>query len=81
MNTYKITRGGWVTYQTFNTIEEAQAWAFEKWEDDAIVTLSDDVVITPPTLEEKLGLDKDFGYMLIEMFLLTALLIKIIYPC
>lgn len=75
MNTYKITRGGWVTYQTFNTIEEAQAWAFEKWGDEAVVTLSTDYIITPPTPEEKLGLDKDFGAQLIELFLLDNRLI------
>ena len=70
MNTYKITRGGWVTYQTFNTIEEAQAWAFEKWGDDAMVSVSNDIVVTPPTPEQKLLFDKDFGSMLVEMFLL-----------
>ena len=75
MNTYKITRGGWLTYQTFNTIEEAQAWAFEKWGDEAVVTLSTDYIITPPTPEEKLGLDKDFGAQLIEIFLVDNRLI------
>ena len=75
MITFKISRGNWSTYQSFNTIEEAQAWAFQKWGDEAVVTLSTDYIITPPTPEEKLGLDKDFGAQLIEMFLLDNRLI------
>ena len=70
MITFKISRGNWSTYQSFNTIEEAQAWAFEKWGDDAIVSVSNDIVVTPPTPEQKLLFDKDFGSMLVEMFLL-----------
>lgn len=81
MNTYKITRGGWVTYQTFNTIEEAQAWAFEKWGDEAVVTLSTDYIITPPTPEEKFQFDKDFGKQLIDTFLIdNRLITPIITP-
>lgn len=75
MNTYKFTRGAWCTYKNFTTIEEAQVWSFEKFGDEVVVTISTDYIITPPTPEEKLGLDKDFGAQLIEMFLLDNRLI------
>ena len=75
MITYKISKGAWATYKNFNTILDAQDWTDTNLGIDYIVEISTDIQIEPPTPEEKLKSDKEFGALLVDMFLLDNRLI------
>lgn len=75
MNTYKISKNDWSSYQIFNSLQDAQQWTLSNLGDGYVVELSPDVQIEPPTKEEKLKMDKEFGNLLIDMFLLDNRLI------
>jgi len=70
MITYKISKGSWAAYELFNSLEEAQTWTLSNLGNDYIVEISQDIQIQMPSKEEKLKADKDFGALLIEMFLI-----------
>ncbi len=76
MKTYKISREYWSTFQNFNNIEEAEAWALEKIGAGCLVEISTDFQIVPPTPEEKLEMDIQFGQQLIKEFLKDNRLIQ-----
>jgi hypothetical protein len=75
MITYKISQGSWATYQLFNDILEAELWTLSNLGTGYTVEVSTDVQITPPTPEERLQQDIQFGLSLIDMFLLDNRLI------
>ena len=75
MNTYKIFKDSWATYQNFNSLQEAQDWTLLTLGDGYDVILSPDMQITPPTPEERLQQDIQFGLSLIDVFLLDNRLI------
>jgi hypothetical protein len=75
MNTYKISKDNWATYQNFNSLQEAQDWTLVTLGDGYDVILSPDMQITPPTPEERLRFDKEFGSNLVDTFLLDNRLI------
>jgi hypothetical protein len=75
MNTYKISKDTWSTYQLFSDLQAAESWTLSNLGSGYTVELSPDVQITPTTPEEKLLNDKNFGAMLVEMFLLDNRLI------
>lgn len=76
MTTYKISKENWATYELFNSLQEAQDWTLLNLGNDYIVEVSSDIQIEPPTKEEKLHNDKQFGQFIIEMFLLDNRLIE-----
>jgi hypothetical protein len=76
MITYKISKGAWSTYKNFNTIIEAQDWTYLNLGADYIVEISPDIQIEPPSKEEKFYLDKNFGLMLVDMFLVDNRMIE-----
>ena len=75
MTTYKISKDSWATYQNFNSLQEAQDWTLLNLGSGYTVELSPDMQITPPTPEERLQNDIQFGLNLIEMFLLDNRLV------
>jgi hypothetical protein len=75
MNTYKISKDTWSTYQLFSDLQAAESWTISNLGTGYTVELSPDVQIPPLLPEEKLLNDKNFGAMLIEMFLLDNRLI------
>lgn len=75
MNTYKISKDTWSTYQLFSDLQAAESWTISNLGLGYTVELSTDIQITPVSPEEKLLNDQNFGAMLIEMFLLDNRLI------
>jgi hypothetical protein len=75
MITYKISKDSWATYQNFNSLQEAQDWTLLNLGPGYTVEISPDTQIAPISPEEKLFNDKNFGVMLIEMFLLDNRLV------
>jgi hypothetical protein len=75
MMTYKISKGSWSTYLNFETLQLAQEWTQLNLGSGYSVVISD-FQINPPSPEEKLKSDKEFGSLLIEMFLLDNRLIQ-----
>jgi hypothetical protein len=76
MITYKISKGDWSTYKNFNTIIEAQDWTYTNLGVDYLVDFSNDLILEPPSKEDILRMDKDFGARLIDMFLIDNRLIE-----
>ena len=75
MNTYKISKDTWSAYQLFSDLQAAESWTISNLGIGYTVELSADIQVTPVSPEEKLMNDKNFGAMLIEMFLLDNRLI------
>jgi hypothetical protein len=75
MDTYKISKAAWATYQLFSDLQAAESWTISNLGPGYTVELSPDVQVTPVSPEEKLLNDQNFGAMLIEMFLLDNRLI------
>ena len=70
MKTYKIYKDQNSIFNNFNTLEEAEAWALENYDNTWAVELaSENQQITPLTIERRLPLDIDFGYQIIGEFL------------
>jgi hypothetical protein len=76
MTTYKISKGAWSTYKNFNTIIEAQDWTYENLGLDYVVEISLDLQIEPITKEERFYNDKNFGLMLVDLFLVDNRMIE-----
>lgn len=76
MKTYKISKEYWATFQNFNTLEEAQQWTLSVLGEGYSVEISTDFQIVPPTPEEKLEMDIQFGQQLIKEFLKDNRLIQ-----
>jgi hypothetical protein len=75
MDTYKISKAAWATYQLFSDLQAAESWTLTNLGSGYTVELSTDIQITPVSPEEKLLNDINFGATLIEMFLLDNRLI------
>ena len=70
MKTYKIYKDQNSIFNNFNTLEEAETWALENYDNTWAVELaSENQQITPLTIERRLPLDIDFGYQIIGEFL------------
>ena len=69
MKTYKIYKDQNSIFNNFNTLEEAETWALENYDNTWAVELaSENQQITPLTIERRLPLDIDFGYQIIGEF-------------
>jgi hypothetical protein len=75
MDTYKISKAAWATYQLFSDLQAAESWTKSNLGPGYTVELSPDIQVTPVSPEEKLLNDQNFGATLIEMFLLDNRLI------
>jgi hypothetical protein len=74
MTTYKISKDNWSTLQNFNTLQECEDWVLSTLGTGYTITISD-IPLTPPTPEQKLQDDLQFGHYLIDEFLLDNRLI------
>lgn len=70
MKTYKIFKGLDSIFNNFNSLEEAQQWTLDNYDNTWSVTLaSDNEQFRPLTIENRLPFDIDFGYQIINEFL------------
>jgi hypothetical protein len=76
MITYKISQGSWTTYKLFNDIVEAEQWTLTNLGTGYTVEVSTDLQIEPITKEERFYNDKNFGLMLVDMFLVDNRMIE-----
>ena len=71
MKTYRIYKNLDSIFHNFNSLEEAQQWVLENYDNTwSVVLASDNQQITPITPENRLPFDIDFGNELINLFLL-----------
>jgi len=74
MTTYKISKDYWSILKNFNTLQECEDWVLSTFGTGYTITISDTPLI-PPTPEEILQSDLQFGNYLIDEFLLDNRLI------
>lgn len=74
MTTYKISKDYYSTFQNFNTLQECEDWVLTNLGTGYTITISDTPLI-PPTPQEILQSDLQFGHYLIDEFLLDNRLI------
>jgi len=71
MKTYRVYKNLDSIFHNFNSLEEAQQWVLENYDNTwSVVLASDNQQITPITPENRLPFDIDFGNELINLFLL-----------
>jgi len=71
MKTYRIYKNLDSIFHNFNSLEEAQQWVLENYDNTwSVVLAGDNEQITPITPENRLPFDIDFGNELINLFLL-----------
>jgi hypothetical protein len=70
MKTYKIYKGLDSIFHNFNTLEEAQQWVLDNYDNTWSVQLaSENEQFQPLTVETRLPFDIDFGLQIINEFL------------
>lgn len=70
MKTYKIYKGLDSIFHNFNTIEEAQQWTLDNYDNTwSVILASENEQFRPLTIENRLPFDIDFGYQIINEFL------------
>lgn len=74
MTTYKISKDNWSTLQNFNTLQECEDWVLTILGTGYTITISDTPLV-PPTPEQILQYDLQFGHYLIDEFLMDNRLI------
>ena len=74
MTTYKISKDYWSTVKNFNTLQECEDWVLSTLGTGYTITISDTPLV-PPTPEEILQSDLQFGHYLIDEFLMDNRLI------
>jgi len=71
MKTYRVYKNLDSIFHNFNSLEEAQQWVLENYDNTwSVVLASDNQQIAPITPENRLPFDIDFGNELINLFLL-----------
>ena len=70
MPTYKIYKGLNSLYNNFDSLELAEQWTLENYDNTwTVVLASDNEQIVPLTIEDRLPFDIEFGHQLINEFL------------
>lgn len=70
MKTYKISKNSETIYHNFNSLEEAQQWTSDNYDNTWIVSLAtENEQLKPLTIEYRLPYDIEFGNQLINEFL------------